>query len=198
MGRLIAVLGMLVCFLLSGCELAGMIKNGFGQEKTNKELVLPDKQDEDKALTDDDGEIEDFFVFYEQMLNVPKSEIAKHLSLAEAQYKEKNSLQDAMEYTLILLLTNKDDDLKKAERLIGKQKKNLKNMHVSEGVAGLIDLLHSLVERNKRDRMKRIEAEKTLATKTEELETLQQQLSALKSIDKNIHEREVGTINDGR
>jgi hypothetical protein len=136
-------------------------------------------------------------MFYESLLGAPKHEISDHKNLAKAQYIEQSRADKGIKYVLVLILAGGAEDISEAKKVIGRIKKT-SDPEDLVGYAGILSLTDQLTAQKSQFQDKLAKVQSQLEKREQELVTLRDQLNALKSIDKNIHEREVGTIHDGR
>ncbi|MDH5216330.1 MAG: hypothetical protein OEX19_01440 [Gammaproteobacteria bacterium] len=196
MGRL-GIKVVLVCFLLSGCSALNWVKEELAPGSSEKDLSIPEKKDDSLIKDGESLSSQELLLFYESLLEAPAQEIVKHKTLAKAQYTEQKRLDKGVEYVLILILAGGPEDIDQAKKVI----RNLKRSSDPEdfkGYAGLVDLANQITTQKSHYQEKLAKTQAQLEKREQELVVLHDQLNALKSIDKNIHEREVGTIHDGR
>lgn len=196
MGRL-SVKVVLVCFLLSGCSALNWVKEELTPGSSEKDLSIPEKKDDSLIKDAESLSSQELLLFYESLLGAPSQEVDKHKTLAKAQYTEQKRLDKGVEYVLILILAGGPEDIDQAKKVI----RNLKRSSDPEdfkGYAGLVDLANQITTQKSHYQEKLAKTQAQLEKREQELVVLHDQLNALKSIDKNIHEREVGTIHDGR
>ncbi|MDH5545961.1 MAG: hypothetical protein OEZ43_10225 [Gammaproteobacteria bacterium] len=197
MGRVVGAL-IVVCFLLSSCSALNWVKDGAQRDSTSKELDIPEqKEQEDIALGSEAMTAQELLALYEGLYKAPSKEIKQHRELAKEQFREHETLDKGIEYVLILILSGRTEDLAEARSVVKSLQKS-KSVKPGDGYIALVELLGQITLHrvHAAERIGRLE--KRLEKRESELETIKEQLNALKSIDKNIHEREVGTIHDGR
>jgi hypothetical protein len=197
MGRL-AVIAILVWFLLSGCSAINWVKNGFKSEPNSKDLSIPEQQSGGSFKSEEDVLTSlDLVMFYESLIGAPDKEIQKHKNLAKVHYTEQKRLDKGLKYVLILILAGEQGDISEAKKVIARLKKT-NDPDDFEGYKALMDLSEQLATQKSQYQDKLAKVQSQLEKREKELVILHDQLNALKSIDKNIHDREVGTIHDGR
>jgi len=196
MGRL-GLKVVLVCFLLSGCSALNWVKEELTPGSSEKDLSIPEKKDDSLIKDAESLSSQELLLLYESLLGAPSQELTKHKALAKAQYTEQKRLDKGVEYVLILILAGGTEDISQATKVISRLKRN-SDPEDFKGYAGLVDLASQIITQKSHYQDKLAKTQAQLERREQELVVLHDQLNALKSIDKNIHEREVGTIHDGR
>ncbi|HFE38529.1 MAG TPA: hypothetical protein ENK06_08980 [Gammaproteobacteria bacterium] len=142
------------------------------------------------------NKITQLFIDFQAYKNSPKSKQKKQRNLLKLRYQSDKTVFNTLSYVLVLL-ERKSNESKARRILSGLAYESMTNDE--KNLFNLAHILQDLLKRNRLTQRKNARLNKKLATlKTnhellkEEVRYLNKQVNALKSIEENIHSREVG------
>lgn len=194
MGRLILVLSALAG--LSGCAAlpswwtTDVAKSQRPSVQTQTKPVVHERLDESFVSV--------LLKNYYRLSKAPDFDIAAYLKTAREQYHLNKNEKTAMEYVVATTLAGSPDDLAKVQELLKDIEVDLLDSKSDESTSGLAALLQRLVQQQKDTQSELLHQKQQLKDKDAHIAKLQQQINAIKSIEKSIHERRVGGTGEGK
>jgi hypothetical protein len=135
---------------------------------------------------------------YYYISKAPDFDIAAYLKAAKDQYQQNKNEKTAMEYGVATVLAGSTDDLLKVQELLKDMEIGLMDSKSDESISGLAALLQRLASQQKDTQSELLHQKLQLKEKDAQIAKLQEQINAIKSIEKSIHERRVGGTGESK
>lgn len=140
-----------------------------------------------------------FIRYYQELATLTPAAKESQLKKTRATYESTRDAKSGILYALTLISAGPDGSSQtKALAVLDELQDKIITSKTDTDITGFMHLLWDMVRTNNQLRNQNRALEKQLGTNQEQLSNLQKQISALKSIEKSIHDREVGAVSESR
>lgn len=140
-------------------------------------------------------ELEQLFSVYNAVGSMPPAQRKDLLTTAAQRHADERRIPAAMHYALLLLHDGSEEQTKRASRILDSVLARTDAAADAE-LVGLARLLQGLLKNNAQATANGTALAQVVTRREEEIEDLKKQISALKSIEKSLYDRDIGNPAD--
>ena len=205
MGRLINILSIFIMLSLTGCaQVDPLIKKVWPAYQTRAEKAknepTPGESEAARVVkrdvfSADELEADAYLTYYQEVGTLSAAAYKSQLSKAAAIYKKSRSTGHGILYALTLMAGPGDaDNSNQALSILDELQNRILKTRVDTEQTALVHMLWKMVRTQVVLQAKTRRLESELGTHQERLVVLEDQINALKNIEKSIYEREIGIV----
>ncbi|MDH5377749.1 MAG: hypothetical protein OEX00_05470 [Gammaproteobacteria bacterium] len=212
MGNLKFPLAILLLLTLSACasqDLTSLMdKLDWRKKETDKPVTVAKNQQvkvgpkpAEHVITEDEpDDAESFLIYYQSVSTLSAQKKSQELEAVRDEFRDKKDIRKALKFALTLLAVedSRGRNLKEALNVLEEvQNEVLKKKSDSE-LTPMVHFVWDLVRTSYNQHLDNLKLRKAARQSNEQVAELEKQINALKSIEKSIHEREVGALTENR
>ena len=162
-------------------------------EPSSSTVLKPDNNEATRSIPPVQiHELDQLFSVYNAVTSMSPAQRRDLLTSSGQRYNDEKTLQSALHYIVLLIHDGSEDQLKRAHRILDAVTAR-SDASADADLLALARMLHGLLRNNAQANSNGAALAQIVTRREDEIEDLKKQISALKSIEKSLYDRDIGT-----